>query len=245
MIGKGGNQRIPEGIAKALKGEVRMGTKVIGLRTDSAGVEVQCQDGTVHRARFAVCSVPVPVLQQIKVDPILKGVQAQAVKTMSTYARCTQVHIVPTKPFWLEDGLPVGMWTDGAAGLVAANTLGDRPDDVTSITAYSRGPNATYMDSIGAEAAKAVAVHAIETARPAAKGRLKAVHMHSWQLDEFAFGADRMIWGPGQVPKFFGDLWQAHGRIHFCGQHTAPTEFGMEGAMESGERVAREVLKRI
>ena len=68
LIGKGGNQRIPEGIARALKSEVRLGTKVVGLRTDNTGVDVQCQDGTVHRARFAVCSVPLPVLQHVKLD---------------------------------------------------------------------------------------------------------------------------------------------------------------------------------
>ena len=241
-IAKGGNQRIPEGIAKALKGEIRTGMKAVGLRTDKTGVDVHCEDGTVHRARFAVCSVPVPVVQHIKIEPILKGVQAHAVKSMA-YAHCTQIHLVPTKPFWEDDGLPPGMWTNGPAGMVAPNMLGDRPEEVTSLTSYARSAQAMYIDSLGPEAAKAVVLQAIETARPAAKGHLKAVHIHSWQLDQFALGADFMIWGPGQIPKYFGNMWEAHGRIHFCGQHTAPTESGMEGAMESGERVAVEVLK--
>jgi monoamine oxidase len=29
--------------------------------------------------------------------------------------------------------------------------------------------------------------------------------------------------------------------LHFCGEHTAVSNRGMEGAMESGERVALEV----
>ena len=241
MIAKGGNQRFPEGVAKALKSEVRFGMRVEGLRSDATGVDVHCQDGTVHRARYAVCSVPVTVLQTLKIDPILRGNQARAVKSVN-YARCTQVHLVPTKPFWEDDGLPPSMWTNGPAGMVSPNRLGPRLEEVTSLTAYARGVQATYMDSIGAEAAKAAAINAIETARPAAKGRLKALHMHSWQLDQFALGADFMIWGPGQVPRFFGDLWQPHGRIHFSGQHTAAIEFGMEGAMDSGERAALEIL---
>jgi monoamine oxidase len=147
------------------------------------------------------------------------------------------------KAFWEDDGLPPSMWTDGPAGMVSPNRLGPRLEEITSLTCYARGVQATYMDSIGPEAAKAAAVRAIESARPAAKGRLKAVHMHSWQLDPFALGADFMIWGPGQVPRFFGDMWRPHGRIHFSGQHTASTEFGMEGAMESGERAALEILK--
>ena len=31
-------------------------------------------------------------------------------------------------------------------------------------------------------------------------------------------------------------------RVHFCGEHTATSNRGMEGAMESGERAAFEVL---
>jgi monoamine oxidase len=34
----------------------------------------------------------------------------------------------------------------------------------------------------------------------------------------------------------------AHGRIRFCGEHLAQSSRGMEGAMESGERVATEIL---
>jgi monoamine oxidase len=37
---------------------------------------------------------------------------------------------------------------------------------------------------------------------------------------------------------------QAHGRIHFCGEHTAVSNRGMEGAMESGERAALEIFAR-
>jgi monoamine oxidase len=33
------------------------------------------------------------------------------------------------------------------------------------------------------------------------------------------------------------------GRLHFAGEHTRRLEVGMEAAMESGERVALEVLE--
>ena len=36
-----------------------------------------------------------------------------------------------------------------------------------------------------------------------------------------------------------------HGRIHFCGEHTGLADRGMEAAMESGERVAIEILQVI
>lgn len=243
LIAKGGNQRIPEGIAKNLNNEVMFGKKVSAIRSESDGVDVRCRDGSRYRGRYVICSIPIPVMRNLRFDPILTGVQARAVKTV-TYARCTQIHMVPKRPFWDDDGLPASMWTNGPAGFVAPFRLGDSSDEVTSMTAFARTHQALYLDSLGPEAAKVAVVRAIEAARPAAKGQLEALHFHSWQLDEFSGGADYMIWGPGQVTDFHSQLSLPHGRIHFCGQHTASLELGMEGAMESGERVAVEVLLR-
>jgi monoamine oxidase len=243
FIGKGGNQRIPEGIARNLKNEVRFGKRVSGIRSEAGGVEVQCRDGTRYQGRYLICSIPIPVMRTVRFDPVLTGVQARAVKTV-TYARCTQVHMVPRRPFWEDDGLPASMWTNGPAGFVAPFRLGKSGSEVTSMTAFARADQAFYLDSLGPEAAKARVVQAIEAARPAARGHLEALHFHSWQLDEFSGGADYMIWGPGQVTDFHSHLSLPHERIHFCGEHTALLERGMEGAMESGERAAVEVLLR-
>ena len=50
------------------------------------------------------------------------------------------------------------------------------------------------------------------------------------------------MWAPGQVTAFASEVGKPHGRIHFCGEHTAVSNRGMEGAMESGERAAFEIL---
>jgi monoamine oxidase len=60
--------------------------------------------------------------------------------------------------------------------------------------------------------------------------------------DPFSRG-DWAVWGPGQVTAFARDIARPHGRIHFCGEHTAISNRGMEGAMESGERAALEILR--
>ena len=55
-----------------------------------------------------------------------------------------------------------------------------------------------------------------------------------------SFG-DWAIWAPGQVIESLPALIEPANRVHFCGEHTATSNRGMEGAMESGERVAFEV----
>ena len=68
--------------------------------------------------------------------------------------------------------------------------------------------------------------------------------MKSWLRDPFA-GGDYAIWGPGQVTAFVNAVGVAHGRIHFAGEHTGQSNRGMEGAMESGERVAQEIAQQL
>ncbi len=243
FIGTGGNMRVPEGIAKNLKSEIVFKKKVRGIRTETDGVDVQCADGSRYRARYVISSIPIPVMRHVRVEPGFTGAQARAIKTVA-YAPCTQIHFVAKTPFWEEDGLPAYMWTDGPAGFVVPNRAPEDPTTVMSLTAWARGFMARYMDRIGPVAASAEVIRAIEEIRPTAKGQLEVLHVHSWELDEFAGGADFLSWRPSEIAQFHGPLWKAHGRIHFCGEHTALLARGMEGAMESGERAAVDVLKR-
>ena len=242
LVAKGGNQRMPEAMAATLKGDIILDTRVIGIRDSATGVDVVCEDGTVYSAKHVVCSAPLPVLNDIRFDPILTGKQAQAVKTVR-YQPVSQVHLAPKEPFWEEDGLGTLMWTDGYAGNIMPGRFGDDPSQITSFTVWSRGFKARYMDRMGPEAAKARVLAELAEARPASKGKVEAAFFHSWELDPFT-GGDWAIWGPGQVAELVNEVAKPHGRIHFCGEHTAQSNRGMEGAMESGERAAIEILER-
>ena len=81
----------------------------------------------------------------------------------------------------------------------------------------------------------------IERMRPAAKGALEGGVIHSWATDPFS-GGDWAVYGPGQIRAFARELADPRGRLFFCGEHTAMGSRGMEGAMESAERVSLEVL---
>ena len=242
FVGKGGNQRVPEGIANNLKLPVALQKAVSGIRSEADGVEVYCADGSQYRARFVICSVPVPVLRTLRIEPVLTGVQEQAVKTMD-YALSTQVHITAKKPFWEDDGLPPSMWTDGPAGMVSASR--NEAGEVMSLAARAGGFMARYLDRLGPEAAKVEVVQYLEAIRPAAKGQLTAPHFHSWEQDRFAGGGNYMVWGPGEITAFYGKLWAPHGRITFCGQYTSLLNSGQEEAMASGERAASAVIERL
>ena len=242
FVGKGGNQRVPEGVARNLKRQVALRKAVSGIRSEADGVDVYCSDGSQYRARFVICSVPVTVLRNLRIEPVLTGIQEQAVKAMD-YTLSSQVHLTAKRPFWEEDGIPPSMWTDGPAGMVSASR--NEAGEITSLAARASGFMARYLDRLGPEGAKAAVTKYIEEVRPAAKGQLTALHFHSWEQDRFAGGGNYMIWGPGEVTAFHGKLWARHGRISFCGQYTSLLDRGQEGAMASGERAASEVIERL
>jgi monoamine oxidase len=237
---KNGNQSIPEAMANALKNEVRLNTTVIGIRSMPDGVEVHCADGTVHRASHVISSLPCSVLRRVKIDPVMTGKQDLAVRTLNSQI-INQIHIVPKTPFWEKDGMSPSMFTDSLAGMVLAEHKGATPEDVSSLTVWLRGERAAWADQVDTQVAIDAVIADLERLRPAAKGQLEVLGYKSWYRDPFSSG-DWAIYGPGQVTNLMADIANPHGRLHFCGEHTAVSNRGMEGAMESGERVAMEVF---
>ncbi len=235
-----GNQSIPEAMAASLKSEVQLERRVTGVSDTGSGVDVHCADGSLHRAGRAVCSLPCSLVRNLAMEPALEGLQAEAARSLDSQI-LNQLHLIAKRPFWEDDGLSPSMWTDSLAGMILAERKGDTPEEVTSLTSWTRGPLAVEMDKLPDEEAAARIVADIERLRPAAKGQLEVAAYHSWYNDPHAVG-DWAVWQPGQVTRYADHVARQHGRVHFCGEHTARANRGMEGALESGDRVAFEVL---
>jgi monoamine oxidase len=236
---KGGNQRIPEGMARRLNGSVHLRKTVTAIAGDANGITVHTSDGARYSAKAAVCALPYSTLRHVRFDPVLSGVQGEAVKTLP-HQMITQIALEARKPFWESDGVSPSMWTDSPIGRVFAIRGGATDDEVASLLVTAYGHKAGQLDRLGPEAAGRFAIAEIERIRPAARGKLRVAAQHSWALDPYAAG-DWAYFAPGTVTRFMPAMFQPHGRVHFCGEQTAVGSRGMEGAMESGERAALEV----
>ena len=236
----GGAERLPERMAAALDRPVHFGAEVRRIEDGGRGVSVRCAGGATHRADRVVCSLPFPVLRNVALDPPLGAPQAEAVADLPSQS-VTQLHFRARSRFWEADGLAPSLFTDGPAGMFAAVRGGEDADPVEGFTAWVMGARAEALDALPASEAAARVVRAVEAVRPAARNQLEFTARKSWGADPFARGA-WATFRPGQVTRFAAAMRAAHGRIHFCGEHLAEASRGMEGAMESGERAAREVL---
>lgn len=234
----GGNQKIPIGMSQNLKQEVRFRFKLQAVDRSGAQVTLKAADGTEIRARAAVLTLPLKALSKVAFGTSLPTERQAAFKAVP-YSRVYQGFFEINEPFWERDGLPMTFWTDTMAGRLF--TVAGADDSPAYIKTWTTGSTAKALDDMPQDQALNLLLDEIHKARPATQGAISPVRTWSWQQDEFA-GGTYAAWGPGQVRSIAPTIGAPSGNIFFAGEHTAQLDRGMEGAMESGERAAFEVM---
>ena len=238
---KGGNSRLPEAMAASLANPVELNKTVYALEDKGTEVTVHCMDGTRYTARQVICSMPYPVLRKVKFSPRLPARMESAIDEID-YGTSIQVHFLIRKHFWEQDELPGSMWTDEPFERFGVHHRGPNGEP-TSAVAFINGNEAYKYDLMTDEQVIAFTMRELERARPSLKGALEPLGIQSCHREVHG-GGDWVFWRPGQVSRFAAHMREAHGNIHFAGEHTALLERGMEGAFESGERAAVDALLR-
>jgi monoamine oxidase len=238
---RGGVQRIPEAMTHALEREIQLGKAAAAISLDPKGAVVRCADGSRYEADRVVCSLPPPVLRGLAIDPPLEGLQAEAVRELPAQP-LTQVYMAPKSRFWEQDGYAPSLFTDSVAGMIAAVRNGTDPTEITGLNAWAMGPNAAVLDRLPAPEAGQLVIDTLARLRPASAGQLEFIGLQSWGRDSGARGA-WTYFRPGQVNRYARVLGQAHGRLHFCGEHLGIANRGMEAAMESADTTTQQILE--
>lgn len=237
----GGSEGLPEAMAARLRDDVRLTEEVVAITQRSDGVEMRCADGARHVAPLALVSIPFSVLRHVHLAPAPPPDLAELIATLP-YNRITQVRLAFREPFWEADGLPPAMLGDGLFEKVFATPA--ESGELHELTAWLDGRGAERLDGLTeADIGRAVR-HAVETARPAARGQLEVVSVTSWGRRRFSRGSYH-FWAPGQVSRLGPALQRPWGGVHWIGEHTAELQQGIEGAMESAEREVANVLARL
>ena len=238
---KGGNSRLPEAMAASLSNPVELNKTVYGFEDKGSEVTVHCMDGASYTARQVICSTPYPVLRKVKFSPRLPERMERAIDEID-YGTSIQVHFLLRKHFWEQDELPASMWTDEPFERFGVHHRGPNGEP-TSAVAFINGNEAYKYDFMTDEQVTQFTMRELERVRPSLKGALEPIGIQSCHREVHG-GGDWVFWRPGQVGQFAAHMREAHGNIHFAGEHTALMERGMEGAFESGERAAVDALLR-
>lgn len=233
-----GMSRLPEGMRGLLKGDVRLDSPVTAIRDRGDHMEVTIRGRRKLRAARVICTVPLPVLRRIHIEPGLPKLQQEAVNQIP-YTTGLSVFFSVDKPYWDEDGMPASTWTLGPLGRVFRH---NKAGGGYYLWNFKSGLSARGYDKLTDKEAGERALREFIAVRPSVEGRIAPLAVTSWDRNPWTLG-HLPYRAPGQIAKFGSVLGARHGRLHFAGDHTAVLMTGMEGAMESGERAALEVLQ--
>jgi monoamine oxidase len=237
----GGNQRLPEAMARSLGGRVMTSVEITHLRQYPHGVELDSRDGRRFSGDFAVCAVPATMVRSMDFEPALPSAQKQAFAAVE-YHKVTQAHLVAESAFWEGAGEPAAWWTDGPLGRIFTRPMDDGSGRF-NLTCWINGDACDRFAGMNEAAAIDEIMGLFHRLLPASRGRVSLARLVRWQGERYSQGA-WALWRPGDIERFADSLLRPHGRILFAGEHTAFANAGMEAAMESGERAALEVLRR-
>jgi monoamine oxidase len=233
-----GTSAIPNAMAAHLATPVLFNKFAHYIGQDKNGVTVECEDGSTHQAQFLLCTIPFSVLRRIKLDTPLPASQRRAIDNIG-YSKIVSVWVDPKRKYWEEDGLPQFLWSNGPQERMFA--VPSRVRAESNLSFYVRGQHGMALSTMTPQAAFAYLSENLAQIRPSARNALDLLTVQSWPSYKYNRGG-YAYFKPGQVNDFGQTMAAPAGRIHFAGEHTAKLTTGMEGACETGERAAIEIL---
>jgi monoamine oxidase len=188
-----------------------------------------------------VCTIPYSVLGRVNFVPGLPETKMNAIRGLG-YTRITKVFLHADRTAWDNRNLGSSVWTDMPCERIF-NAAGKKGDNRGIFTLWTEGEGATVPDKLDDNSRIAWGKHELSKAMPFMKKGLETGFTKSWANDEFARGAYSHF-TIGGLKTIQPHLKTSVGPIHFAGEHTAENAPGMEGALESAERIVKEISEK-
>ncbi len=235
-----GAQALAERLAARLPDAVQLAAPVRRIEQHAQGARVH-SDALVALVERVIVAVPPALAGRIDYVPALPGLRDQLTQRMPQ-GSVIKLQLVYPEPFWRDDGLsgafvsesgPAGFGFDGTRpgaghGVLTVFLEGD------AARRLGRLPPLDRHDLVSDQLA---ALFGPRAARPLELAE------RDWSEEEWTRGCYGAHCPPGVWTRYGEALRAPVGRIHWAGTETAVRWSGyMDGALESGERAAAEVL---
>ena len=237
---EGGNDLLPKAFAVRLSEKIRYGAPAVRLEHDAQGVRVVfLQAGTHHTlaADHLICAIPFSVLRHIEISPPFSPGKQRAIKELP-YFSAARVSLQCRVRFWLEQGVAY-VDTD-----LPIQTIWDithfQPGSRGILQSYAGGPDARRLMELSESERIRFTLQQMEKIFPEIREYFEGGISKLWDEDPWARGASSW-YRPGQMSELWPHIPGPEGRVHFAGDHTSAWIRWMQGALESGNRAAREI----
>ncbi|HKH14065.1 MAG TPA: flavin monoamine oxidase family protein [Solirubrobacterales bacterium] len=236
----GGSQLLALKLGEELGGDVVLETPVTRIEHSASAVRVVA-DGREVSTGAAIVAVPPALCGRIAYAPPLPAIRDQLTQRMpqGTVIKCMAIY---ERPFWRDAGLSgQATSTEGPVKVMFDNSPPNGSPGV--LLGFLEGRRARELGEWQPEARRNAVVDCFRRIfGPDAAKPLDYVE-RVWAQEEWTRGCYGCYMPPGGWVSYGRALRAPIGRIHWAGAETATVWNGyMDGAVQSGERVAAEVL---
>lgn len=228
-----------QAICQRLADRVRERGATLQLSSPTRAIAQDATGVTVDGRRGDAVVVAIPPHLAAKLDGIpAERARLGAAMPMGSVIKCIASYATP---FWREAGYSgEAISTTGTirATFDDCNGAGDH----AALVAFIVGDPAKRLRDVPEARRKQVVLDELVQLHGPRAGTPVAYVDKDWQVDEHAGGCYVSLLAPGVLSAAACSLRAPFGRVHFAGTETATHHMGyLEGAIESGQRVAREL----
>jgi monoamine oxidase len=234
----GGNSRLAEEFARRIGAEnIKLNTLVTEINQSKSTVTIKTETETL-RADAVICTAPTQSLSKIKFNPPLPTAQTEAAEKL-IYARICKNSVLYENRFWKDENF--AMVSDAASHYYFHSTQNQTGREGI-LTSYAVGEKADVLASQSdGRRMKIIARDLIDYNEDAPK-LAKNIASYAWQRDRYTDGA-YALYRPGQWFGIRPILQRPHLKVLFAGEHLADWQGFMEGAVETGEAAAQNLIR--
>jgi monoamine oxidase len=239
---RGGNDLLPKAFATRLSEKIQYNARVVRLEQNTEHVTVIFDRTGEHHtltADYLICAVPFSVQRNIEVSPAFSIEKQRAIEQLP-YLSGSKIFLQSKKRFWLEDGFS-GFATTDLPIREVWNITHNQPGTRGILQAYPISLHSRHVTGMTETERINFALSQVEMIYPGIRQHFEGGVTKCWDEDQWARGVSS-YYKPGEFSSLLPHVARPEGRMYFAGEHTSVWIDGwMQGALESGNRVAREI----
>ena len=246
---RGGNQRVPLGLAERLADRIRTGWRLAAVRSTATGFTLSFDvDGAGARevaADLVILALPFTTLRGVELRCELPEWKRRAIEQLG-YGTNAKVMLGVERPLWRERGCQGEVFSDERFQLAWDNSLlqGARSAGMTFFSGGRAGLDAGRGSASDQIAQLLPGLDRVYPGVRAAALASSAARMH-WPTHRFTLGS-YACYRPGQWTTLAGAEGLAAGNLFFAGEHCSREFQGfMNGGAQTGRVAAEVILHRL
>ncbi|CAH1780555.1 unnamed protein product [Owenia fusiformis] len=243
----GGSMQISEKMAEQLDERVILEEAVVLIEQSDDGAVVHTNTHKKLECDYVIVALSPSLYQRIQFSPPLPALRSQLIQRVPMGSTIKN-SVFYKRAFWRDAGMN-GFGTVIDEGEPVINVVDDcKPDgSFPALTGFILGDQARRLTVMTREERRRLTCECYAKVFKTDEAlEALAYEENDWNAEEWSGGCYTSTYPTGVMTRFGKEIRKPLGRVYFAGTETAVKWSGyMDGAVEAGERAAREILCRI